>query len=332
MAKKRSKKTIEMLGDWEPYKKFKPYWQIKCALIMFLALFLPFLWSIGNDILEGNVSCEGTACGNPIIDGGFQLVIIGGLLGVLSGLWGPGLIHNLQCYRHPGWVWPTCPVCGYRGFKGENEEGYAENWFLFLWNRVLPATCPKCKLEFEIDNMAQWGWLYDDEPVAGEKYGDSSKIRVRPNVPLRFLSFVIKKNDTFGSNHYELIKVVPIVATVIGIFWFIGILDVLLLLTILTCAMFVFIWDHVLFQPIKEIYDEALEEIFSIEEEYVFLPNTLIRKVAVAATFVITCILALLFLPGGVISNHDNPWIRKIGEIIWEILIIILKIITGHDD
>ena len=40
MAKKKSKKTIEMFGDWVPYQKFTPYWQIKCALIMFLALFL----------------------------------------------------------------------------------------------------------------------------------------------------------------------------------------------------------------------------------------------------------------------------------------------------
>ena len=214
----------------------------------------------------------------------------------------------------------TCPECGHKGM-GE------ENFGAFLWNRVLPATCPKCKLKFEIENMSQWGWPYDDEPFEGKTYGDDTKIRVKPKIPFRFLKFVIRKNDYFDSNHYELIKVIPILAITIGTAWFLGMLDLLILLSIVLIAFYICVWDHILFKAVREFYDDVLHEAFDIKESHTFLPNTPLRKAALAFTFVLTCILALLFLPGGIIDNSDHPWIRAIGDLIWWIIIFILELI-----
>jgi hypothetical protein len=202
-----------------------------------------------------------------------------------------------------------------------------ENFGQFLWNRVTPATCPKCKLKFEVENMSQWGWPYDDEPFEGKTYGDDTKIRVKPKIPFRFLKFVIKKNDYFESNHYELIKAGPIAAIVIGIAWFLGMLDLLILLSIGLIAFYIFVWDHILFTVVREFYDDVLHEAFDIKESHTFLPNTPLRKAALAFTFVLTCILALLFLPGGIIENSDHPWVRAIGDLIWWIIIFILELI-----
>jgi hypothetical protein len=73
-----------------------------------------------------------------------------------------------------------------------------------------------------------------------------------------------------------------------------------------------------------------LDEAFDIKEGYagvMRLPNTPLKKAAIAFTFLLTCILALVILPGGIIQNSDNPWIRAIGELIWDIIIFILELI-----
>jgi len=87
------------------------------------------------------------------------------------------------------------------------------------------------------------------------------------------------------------------------------------------------VWDHILFKAVREFYDDVLHEAFDIKESHTFLPNTPLRKAALAFTFVLTCILALLFLPGGIIENSDHPWIRAIGDLIWWIIIFILELI-----
>ena len=316
-------------GTWEPYTKLRPFGEFRLAFIVFLPLFFYGFLPIANDILAGDVSCEGTACGNPIVDGLFLIIVWGLITGFLSWSMGAGLLSNLV-YNHPGWAWLECPECGYKGKKGQGTGG-GENFGQFLWNRVMPATCPKCKLKFEIENMSQWGWPYDDEPFEGEIYGDQTKIRVKPEIPFRFLKFIIRKNDYFDSNHYELIKVIPILAITIGTAWFLGMLDLVILLSIVVIAVYIFVWDHVLFKPIREEMDEILEELFEVKEGYRFLPNTPLRKAAVAFTFVLTCILALLFLPGDIIENSDHPWVRAIGELIWWIIIFILELIFYSD-
>ena len=314
-------------GTWGPYAKLRPFGQIRLAILIFLLI---CSWGsfliIQNDAYVTGEPCdtqlEGSACGT-LFSLIFVLAVWTFITGFLSWSFGAGLLIN-YVYNHPGWANLECPECGH---KGMGEENFGQ----FLWNRVMPATCPKCKLKFEIENMSQWGWPYDDEPHEGKIYGDPTKIRVKPEIPFRFLKFVIKKNDRFASGHYELIKVIPITAAILGTAWFLGMLDLLILLSIGLIAFYIFVWDHILFKHIREAYDDILEELFDANPEnveyYVFFPNTPLRKAAVAFTFVLTCILALLFLPGGIIENSDHPWIRAIGDLIWWIIIFILELI-----
>ena len=310
-------------GNWKPYTKFRPFAQIRLAIPIFLLI---FSWGsfliIQNDAYVTGEPCdtqlEGSACGT-LFSLIFVLAVWTFITGFLSWSFGAGLLIN-DVYDHPGWADLECPECGHKGM-GE------ENFGAFLWNRVLPATCPKCKLKFEIENMSQWGWPYDDEPHEGKIYGDPTKIRVKPEIPFRFLKFVIKKNDRFASGHYELIKVIPITAAILGTAWFLGMLDLLILLSIVLIAFYILVWDHILFKAVREFYDDVLHEAFDIKESHTFLPNTPLRKAALAFTFVLTCILALLFLPGGIIENSDHPWIRAIGDLIWWIIIFILELI-----
>ena len=213
--------------------------------------------------------------------------------------------------------------------EGQGTED-AENFGAFMWNRVLPAKCPKCKHKFEIENLSQWGWPHDDEPHEGKIYGDPTKIRVKPEIPFRFLNFVIKKNERFQSNHYELIKVIPITASILAIAWFFGMLDLVIILSLVAIALRILIWDNVLFLPIREFYSDMLDEAFDIKEGYagvMRMPNTLLKKAAIAFSFLLTCLLALVFLPGGFLQNSDNPWIRSLGELIWDIIIFILGLL-----
>jgi hypothetical protein len=319
-------------GNWKPYTNYRPFAQIRLAIPIFLLIFSwgAFLIIQNNAHVTGepcDTQLEGTACGT-VFGLIFDLFVWTFITGVLSWSFGAGLLIS-WVYNHPGWAWHECPECGHGGKEGQGTGG-AENFGQFMWNRVMPARCPKCKLKFEIENVSQWGWPYDDEPHEGKIYGDPTKIRVKPEIPFRFLKFVIKKNDRFDSNHYELIKVIPITATILGTAWFFGMLDLLLLLSIVLIAFYIFVWNHILFKPIWEFYGDMLDEVFDIEEDYVsvmFWPNTPLKKAAVAFTFVLTCILALLFLPGGIIENSDHPWIRAIGDLIWWIIIFILELI-----
>jgi hypothetical protein len=320
-------------GTWKPYAKLRPFGQLRLAIPIFLLI---FSWGafliIQNDAYVTGEPCdtqlEGSACGT-LFSLIFVLVVWTFITSFLSWSFGAGLLIN-YVYNHPGWAWHECPECGHGGKSGQGTGG-AENFGQFMWNRVMPATCPKCKLKFEIENISQWGWPYDDEPFEGEIYGDTTKIRVKPEIPFRFLKFVIKKNERYDSGHYELIKVIPITAAILGIAWVLGMLDLLIILSILAIAMYIFVWNHVLFEPIREFYDDMLDEVFDVKEGYVFLPNTPLRKAVVAFTFVLTCILALLFLPGGIIENSDHPWVRAIGELIWWIIIFILELIFYSD-
>jgi hypothetical protein len=309
-------------GTWKPYTKLRPFGQIRLAIPIFLVIFSWGAAIILKDILAGDVACEGTACGNPVIDGMFLIIVWALITGFLSWNFGAGLLI-MVVYNHPGFTYLDCPKCGHGGTSGDDFGA-------FLWNRVQHAKCPKCKLKFEIENVSQWGWPYDDEPHEGEIYGDPTKIRVKPEIPFRFLKFIIKKNERFQSNHYELIKVIPITATILGIAWFFGMLDLVIILSFVLIAFYIFVWKNILFEPIWEFYSDILDEAFDIKEGYagvMRLPNTPLKKAAIAFTFLLTCILALVILPGGIIQNSDNPWIRAIGELIWDIIIFILELI-----
>ena len=317
-------------GNWEPYTKFRPFAQIRLAIPIFLLIFSWGAFLIIQDSKLGepcDTQLEGTSCGTAL-GMVFGLAFWAFITGFLSWSFGAGLLIN-YVYNHPGWAYLDCPECGHGGKEGQGTGG-AENFGAFMWNRVLPATCPKCKLKFEIENLSQWGWPYDDEPHEGKIYGDPTKIRVKPEIPFRYLKFIIKKNERFQSSHYELIKVIPITATILGIAWFFGMLDLVIILSVLAIVIYIFVWNHILFKPIREFYSDMLDEAFDIKEGYagvMRLPNTPLKKAALAFTFVLTCILALLFLPGGIIENSNNPWIRAIGEVVWSIIIFILELI-----
>ena len=311
-------------GTWKPYTKLRPFGQIRLAIPIFLLIFSwgAFLIIQNSKVGEPcDTQLEGTACGTAL---GmiFELIFWTFITGFLSWSFGAGLlIHHV--YNHPGFTYLDCPKCGHGGTSGDDFGA-------FLWNRVQHAKCPKCKLKFEIENVSQWGWPYDDEPHEGKIYGDPTKIRVKPEIPFRFLKFIIKKNERFQSNHYELIKVIPITATILGIAWFFGMLDLVIILSFVLIAFYIFVWNNILFKPIWEFYGDILDEAFDIEEGYAGVmrwPNTPLKKAAIAFTFLLTCFLALLFLPGGIIQNSDNPWIRAIGELIWDIIIFILELI-----
>ena len=107
-------------------------------------------------------------------------------------------------------------------------------------------------------------------------------------------------------------------------------LDLVIILSFVLIAFYIFVWNNILFKPIWEFYGDILDEAFDIEEGYAGVmrwPNTPLKKAAIAFTFLLTCFLALLFLPGGIIQNSDNPWIRAIGKLVWDIIIFILELI-----
>ena len=317
-------------GNWKPYTHYRPFAQIRLAIPIFLLIFSwgAFLIIQNSKLGEPcDTQLEGTSCGTAL-GMVFELVFWTFITGFLSWSFGAGLLIK-HVYNHPGWVFLDCPECSHKGKEGQGKGG-AENFGAFMWNRVLPVKCPKCKHKFEIENLSQWGWPHDDEPHEGKIYGDPTKIRVKPEIPFRFLNFVIKKNDRFQSNHYELIKVIPITASIVGIAWFFGMLDLVIILSLVAIALRILVWDNVLFLPIREFYSDMLDEAFDIKEGYagvMRMPNTLLKKAAIAFTFLLTCLLALVFLPGGFLQNSDNPWIRSLGELIWDIIIFILELL-----
>ncbi len=247
--------TEEIFGSWNPYTKFKPFIQAK----VFICLYIPFLaWVVYNH-LEGNWPDSG---------GPIPLMIFAAIVGVPIYHIGAALWLVQPGYSHPGAVDLECPGCTYGGKPGQDEKGYAENFFVFLWNRVSPAKCPKCNLEFEVANMSQFWWPYDDEPHPGKKYGDPSKIRIRPKVPLRFGSFILKKQPRFHSQHYELIKVGPIAALLVGVPWYFGFLDLILLVLLATACFNLFVWRHEVFQGFRESVIEQLKEMGILRKNY----------------------------------------------------------------
>lgn len=260
-AVKKEKKAVdkntknEVFGSWKPYSKGKPYLQLK----VFIGLYIPFLaWVVYNH-LAGNWP------GTDI----FSLAIFAAIVGVPIYHIGAALWLIQPGYSHPGWVNLECPGCGHKGKSGQDAKGYAENFGQFLWDRVLTSTCPKCQLEFEIANRSQFWWRYDDEPHPGKKYGDSSKIRVKPKVPFRFGSFILMKKEGFSSSHYELIKVAPIVALLVGVPWYFGYLTHIFILLFITGCFYLFVWNHRMFQYFREVVIDQLKEMGILRKNYI---------------------------------------------------------------
>ena len=279
-ADKETKKYY--FGSWNPYTNLKPYIQLK----VFICLCIPFLSWVAYNHLAGNWPDSG---------GPFALVIFAAIVGVPIYYIGAALWLVQPGYSHPGAVNLECPGCYHGGKPGQDSKGYAENFFAFLWNRVSLISCPKCSLEFEIENMSQFGWPYDDEPHPGEKYGDSSKIRVKPKVPLRFGSFILKKQPGFHSQHYELIKVGPIAALLIGVPWYFGYLTEILMLLVITVCFNLFVWRHEALQGARKEAVEILEDLEILPKDYVPVWwKTLIINIV----FVIIGIVVLFVAPG----------------------------------
>jgi len=246
----------EEFGSWDPYSKVKPYLQLK----VFIGLYIPFLAWVAYNHLAG--SWPGS--GGPIALALFAAIVGVPIYHIAAPLWllQPG-------YSHPGWVNLECPECGHIGKPGQDAKGYAENFGQFLWDRVMFAKCPKCQLKFEIANMSQFWWPYVDEPHPGKKYGDSSKIRVKPKVPFRFGSFILMKKEGFSSSHYELIKVVPATAILLGVPWYFGKLDLIFLVLVITVCFNLFVWRHEAFVGFREAVIKQLKEMGILRKNYV---------------------------------------------------------------
>ena len=245
--------TEEIFGSWDPYTNVRPYIQLK----VFITLYIPFCaWVVYNH-LEGNWPDSG---------GPIPLMIFAAIVGVP--IYHIGAALWLVSYNHPGAVDLECPGCTHQGKPGTDEKGYAENFFVFLWNRVSPVTCPQCKLEFEVANMSQFWWPYIDEPHPGKKYGDPSKIRIKPKVPFRFGKFILMKKKGFYSSHYELIKVGPIAALLVGVPWYFGFLDLILLVLLATACFNLFVWRHEMFQDFRKTVIGKLEDMGILRKNY----------------------------------------------------------------
>ena len=287
-AIKKEKKLTgdKVYGNWEPYEEIQPLIQLK----VFIILYIGFLSWVMYNHLVGNW---------PDVDV-FSLVFFAAIIGVpiyhiAAPLWlvQPG-------YSHPGAVSLECPGCGHKGKSGQDSKGYAENFFLFLWDRVMPAKCPKCQLEFEIANMSQFWWPYVDEPHPGKKYGDSSKIRIKPKVPFRFGSFILMKKEGFTSSHYELIKVVPATAILLGVPWYFGFLDLIFLVLFVTVCFYLFVWQHEIFQGFRKGVIKQLKEMGVLRKNYVM---------RWWEEFIINFIFMLITIPLlWVVGNIDIVW------------------------
>jgi len=117
--------------------------------------------------------------------------------------------------------------------------------------------------------MSQFWWPYDDEPHPGKKYGDPSKIRIKPKVPFRFGSFILKKQPRFHSQHYELIKVGPIAALLVGVPWYFGFLDLIFMVLFATVCFNLFVWRHEVFVGFREVVIKQLKEMGILRKNYV---------------------------------------------------------------
>jgi len=255
-AIKKEKKLMKSKysDDWEPYEEYKPFIRLK----VFIVLYIGFLSWVMYNHLVGNWP------GVDIFSLAFFAAIVGvPIYHIAAPLWleQPG-------YCHPGVVYLECPGCGHKGKPGQDAKGYAGNFLQFLWDRVMPAKCPKCQLEFEIANMSQFLWPYVDEPHPGKKYGDSSKIRVKPKVPFRFGSFILMKKEGFSSSHYELIKVVPATAILLGVPWYFGFLDLIFLVLFATVCFYFFVWQHEIIQGFREGVIKQLKEMGILRKNY----------------------------------------------------------------
>lgn len=279
-AVKKEKKEMgkEVYGNWNPYGKLKPYIQLK----VFLTLYFPILAYIIYAYYIEKWDNFGI----------IELVIFSSVISVPIYQIGAGLWLIQPAYSHPGWVDLECPECGHKGKRGQDAKGYAENFGKFLWNRVSLALCPKCGLDFEIENMSQLLWPYDDEPDDNKKYGDSSKIRIKPKIPFRFGSLILKKKKGFTSAHYELIKVGPMIGIFLGIPWYFGYLAHIFLLYLLITAYYIFIWKNWKFQSFREEIIKELENMGILRKNYVMrwweelIINVIFFAIGIAVLFI----------------------------------------------
>jgi hypothetical protein len=68
------------------------------------------------------------------------------------------------------------------------------------------------------------------------------------------------KKEGFSSSHYELIKVAPATAIILGVPWYFGFLDLIFFVLFATVCFYLFVWKHEIFKGFREVVIKQLKE------------------------------------------------------------------------
>jgi len=68
---------------------------------------------------------------------------------------------------------------------------------------------------------------------------------------------------------YELIKVAPIVALLVGVPWYFGYLTHIFILLFITGCFYLFVWNHRMFQYFREVVIDQLKEMGILRKNYI---------------------------------------------------------------
>ena len=190
------------MGDWQPYRKLKPYIQFKIFLILWLptAGYLIYGATIGD---FWDLRPEDAAFSIPAMIG----IIAFPFYHILAPLY-----MNQLVFRQPPWFDLHCPECG------DRDKPITESKFLptslMCWDRLsAPFPCGECDRLFALESLAQPDWPFDDSSSQSREAmakATGPVIRIKPRVPFRLGPFVWRQNNPdFRSHHWELVKVIP---------------------------------------------------------------------------------------------------------------------------
>ena len=77
------------------------------------------------------------------------------------------------------------------------------------------------------------------------------------------------KKEVFSSSHYELIKVAPATAIILGVPWYFGFLDLIFFVLFATVCFYLFVWKHEIFKGFREVVIKQLKERGILRKNYV---------------------------------------------------------------
>jgi hypothetical protein len=77
------------------------------------------------------------------------------------------------------------------------------------------------------------------------------------------------KKEGFSSSHYELIKVAPATAIILGVPWYFGFLDLIFFVLFATVCFYLFVWKHEIFKAFREVVIKQLKERGILRKNYV---------------------------------------------------------------